>query len=59
MTIIRFCLSLNSLSANPTEWSDTLKQFVGFCQESNLVSHIQGIYSELKSGTITIHAKLS
>ena len=22
--------TLNSLSANPTEWSNTLKQFVGF-----------------------------
>ena len=29
--------NINPLSANPTKWSNTLKQFVGFCRRIVLV----------------------
>ena len=30
-------VNLNTLSANPTKWSDTLKQFVGCCQRNTQI----------------------
>ena len=32
MHLLRITVNINSLSANPTKWSNTLKQFVGFCR---------------------------
>ena len=30
-------VNLNTLSANPTKWSDTLKKFVGCCQRNTQI----------------------
>ena len=30
-------VNLNTLNANPTKWSDTLKQFVGCCQRNTQI----------------------
>ena len=44
--------SINSLSANPTKWSNTLKQFVGYCQRIVWVCfyHFMGLaFNELNA----------
>ena len=33
ITLIKIGECLNHLSANPTKWSNTLKQFVGCCRQ--------------------------
>ena len=30
-------VNLNTLRTNPTKWSDTLKQFVGYCQRNTQI----------------------
>ena len=37
---------LNPLSANPTKWSNTLKQFVGFSGRIECVDHFVGLVLE-------------
>ena len=42
----RFCLlSVNPLSANPTKWSNTLKQFVGYLSKNciSMFDHFVGL----------------
>ena len=43
--INKFCFSFNPLSANPTKWSNTLKQFVGKLPTNslNLFNHFVGL----------------
>ena len=45
---------LNHSSANPTKWSNTLKQFVGFCRQIFLVfDHFVGLTLKTDSANIS------
>ena len=53
--ILKF-LMLNPLNVNPTKWSNTLKQFVGFCWR---IDHVVGLALEgLTYGKESIYKKL-
>ena len=47
--MLRICLVVNPLSANPTKWSHTLKQFVGKLPTNYLsvCDHIRGVGAQM------------